>query len=107
VLTKTFANPSTVRLDRAGAHLILAHSPDEYVFHAKEALRLYELMYTDLPQMVEPTEKQLTDKAHFVAEAQRVLQKTEEDEAFYNDGEDLDDAAVDAFIEKTHAQCVD
>lgn len=57
---------------KAGAHLILAHSPDCYVTHAREAVRHYKDLYTE-------TETQLRWKGQRVAVAERVLEKAEQD----------------------------
>lgn len=72
-----------MRANDASAHLILAHSPDDYVYHAREALRLYELLYTDLPTGRPPTENQLASKEALVTDAKRVLEKALQDEEEY------------------------
>lgn len=48
--------PRIGRLHRAGLHVILARSPDDYLWHADEAVRMYENMYTD--DMPPPTPEQ-------------------------------------------------
>lgn len=59
---------------RAGSHFILAHSPDCYVHHGREAVRLYK-------QLSEKTPEQAENKAGLVAWAERVLAKAERDAA--------------------------
>lgn len=54
---KLLNKPRLGRLHRAGLHVIVAHSPDDYVWHAGEAVRLYEAMYTDPGQV--PTKDKL------------------------------------------------
>jgi hypothetical protein len=56
---KLLLEPRMGRLHRAGLHVILAHSPDDYVWHADEAVRMYENMYTN--DMPPPTPEQAED----------------------------------------------
>lgn len=58
----------------AGSHLILAHSPDCYVHHGREAVRFYK-------QLKEETPVQAENKAELVAYAEKVLEKAERDKA--------------------------
>ncbi|KAK0347904.1 hypothetical protein LTR91_023937 [Friedmanniomyces endolithicus] len=81
------------RLHRAGAHLILAHSPDQYVHHAKEALRLYEALHVDSES--EPTEKQRRSKATLIAAARAALKKAEADAKVYADAGDGEEDELD------------
>lgn len=59
---------------RAGSHFILAHSPDCYVHHGREAVRLYKQLKVETPS-------QEKHKAGLVAWAEQVLEKAERDAA--------------------------
>jgi hypothetical protein len=61
------------RLHRAGLHVILAHSPDDYVWHADEAVRMYENMYTN--DMPPPTPEQAEDIKELLENAKSVQVK--------------------------------
>lgn len=61
---------------RAGAHLILAYSPDDYVYHAEEALRLYKTLRAD-------TEALEANRDKWVKKATEVLEKQKENEKIY------------------------
>jgi hypothetical protein len=57
-----------------------------------------------MPPTRQPTAEQLADKAHFVAEAQRVLKKAEEDEKLYGSDADSDAEAADADLHEGSGQ---
>lgn len=58
------------RLHRAGLHFILAHSPDDYLWHADEAVGMYENTYTaDMPP---PTLEQAKDIEELLDNAKSV-----------------------------------
>lgn len=81
--------PSLSNLHKAGLHLILAHSPDEYVYHAKEAVRLYQSLYTpDEEQTITTNQKKSRDT--LLAGAQRVLRECEADEGVITARQKLD-----------------
>jgi len=61
------------QLHRAGLHFILAHSPDDYVWHADEAVRMYETMYTE--DMPPPTLEQAEDIKELLENAKSVQKK--------------------------------
>lgn len=72
--------PRLGRVYRASLHIILAHSPDEnFMWHANEAVRLYEAMYTD-PGKRPPTEDQLQSKMQLVRSARAVQTRCLEEE---------------------------
>lgn len=70
--------PRLDRLHRAGLHVILAHSSDDYVWHASEAVRLYEAMYPDPGQVL--TKNQLRSKKELLDHAKAVQAKALVDE---------------------------
>ena len=57
-------------LHRAGLHVILAHSPDDYLWHADEAVRMYENMYTD--DMPPPTPEQAANIKELLENAKSI-----------------------------------
>ena len=70
---KLLLEPRMGRLHRAGLHIILAHSSDDYVWHADEAVRMYENMYTD--DMPPPTQEQAEDIEELLENAKSVQTK--------------------------------
>lgn len=70
---KLLLEPRMGRLHRAGLHVILAHSSDDYVWHADEAVRMYETMYTD--DMPPPTPEQAEDIEELLENARSVQTK--------------------------------
>lgn len=74
---KLLLEPRMGRLHRAGLHVILAHSSDDYVWHADEAVRMYENMYTaDMPP---PTPKQARSIKELLENAKAVQAKAHTD----------------------------
>jgi hypothetical protein len=70
---KLLLEPRMGRLHRAGLHVILAHSPDDYVWHADEAVQMYENMYTN--EMPPPTAEQAEDIKELLENAKSVQVK--------------------------------
>jgi len=60
-------------LQAAKLYLILVHSPDEYLGHAKKAVELYKGLYPD--EEKPPNRAQLNSKRTMVAGAERALRK--------------------------------
>ena len=81
----------------ASLHLILVHPSDEYVFHAKEAVRLYHGLYADANPENPPTEKQQASKDRLIAAAKKVLAKALADTLDY--GGELDMEALQEDID--------
>lgn len=65
-------------LHKAGCHLILAHSPDDYLQHAEQAVKLFKGMY-DGVEAEEPTETQKRSQDELVAMAERALETARAD----------------------------
>lgn len=76
--------PALGNYHKAGAHLILAHSPDEYVAHASEAVKLYESLYEGRDP---PTKKQKKSQDTLIAAAKKVLRKALNDAMEFGGGE--------------------
>lgn len=57
--------------------MILAHSPDDYVWHADQAVRMYENMYT--PGMPPPTPEQAESIKELLMNAKMVQTKARAD----------------------------
>ncbi|KJR89009.1 uncharacterized protein SPSK_08037 [Sporothrix schenckii 1099-18] len=85
--------PGLGDFQKAGAHYILAHSPEDYVFHAQEALRLYK----GLPDYTEEM-REARDK--WIANAEKALQVPLEDDANLT-YEEVDDV-VEKMIDKEY-----
>lgn len=81
---------------QAGAHFLLAHSPDCYVEHAREALRIYEKIKTHCDGDTKWAEER-------VAAAETLLREADEDKKKYS--EPMTDEEYDqAMIEASHAK---
>ncbi|KAK3049935.1 hypothetical protein LTR09_008855 [Extremus antarcticus] len=65
--------PAISDLQAAKLYLILVHSPDEYLGHAKKAVELYKGLYPD--EEKPPNRAQLNSKRTMVAGAERALRK--------------------------------
>jgi hypothetical protein len=64
----------------AGAHLLLAHSPDDYVSHARKAVELHKKMHDITVEKDIPDKKnQEAIMAKLLAKAERTLKRAEED----------------------------
>ncbi|TPX06735.1 uncharacterized protein E0L32_002231 [Thyridium curvatum] len=72
--------PNLGRFHQAGCHLILAHSPDCYVQHAKKAVELYHLIRTT-------TNEDIEHRDRLIKLAEEVLEKAEHDHAIYSSQE--------------------
>lgn len=57
--------------------MILAHSPDDYVYHAEQAVKLFGEMYYD--SEVPPDEEQRRSQEKLVASAEKVLGQARRD----------------------------
>lgn len=66
---KLLQEPRLPRLHRAGLHTILAHSPNDPVWHAEESLRIYETLY---PDGTVPTAEQAEGHKELLEDARRV-----------------------------------
>ncbi|KAL1888151.1 hypothetical protein Sste5346_009761 [Sporothrix stenoceras] len=85
------SKPGVGDFHRAGAHLILAYSLENYVFHAQEALRLYKSLPTDTEAMSKHRDK-------WIEKATEVLEIALEDDA--NLTYEEDDDVVKEMLEK-------
>ncbi|TPX08653.1 uncharacterized protein E0L32_009842 [Thyridium curvatum] len=84
---------------QAGAHFLLAHSPDCYVEHAREALRIYEKIKTHCDGDTKWAEER-------VAAAETLLREAEEDKKKYSEpmtDEEYDQAMIEASDAKYQA----
>lgn len=84
---------------QAGAHFLLAHSPDCYVEHAREALRIYEKIKTHCDGDTRWAEER-------VAAAETLLREAEEDKKKYSEpmtDEEYDQAMIEASDAKYQA----
>lgn len=61
--------------------MILAHSPDDYVYHAEQAVKLFGEMYYD--SEVPPDEEQRRSQEKLVASAEKVLGQARRDAKMY------------------------
>ncbi|KXT15026.1 hypothetical protein AC579_4888 [Pseudocercospora musae] len=73
-------------LHKAGCHLILAHSPNEYVWHAEQAVALFKGLYSD--PRYPPDEEQKLSQDDLVKTAENVLERAREDAKMYAERSD-------------------
>ena len=74
---KLVNDPRVGLLHKASCHMILAHSPDDYVFHAEQAVKLFKELYSDPTEP--PDEDQRRSQEKLVASAEKVLRQARED----------------------------
>ncbi|KAK4545507.1 hypothetical protein LTR36_002857 [Oleoguttula mirabilis] len=71
--------PALSDLHRAGMHLLLAHSPEEYIEHARRAVNLYGNLYTAHAQdSREPTPGQKKSQKTLLRAAEEALRRAEQ-----------------------------
>ncbi|KAK5112563.1 hypothetical protein LTR85_011255 [Meristemomyces frigidus] len=93
--------PDISDLHAAGFHLILAHSPDQYVEHAERAVDLYRGLYDGAMAVDDtngPSARQLTSKISLIKAAEIVLRKARADAEKYP-APAYDQAAISAEIQ--------
>ncbi|EME41253.1 hypothetical protein DOTSEDRAFT_73612 [Dothistroma septosporum NZE10] len=74
-------DPRVGLLHKASCHMILAHSPDDYVYHAEQAVKLFRDMYNDPRDP--PDEDQRRSQEKLVASAEKVLVQARDDAQTY------------------------
>lgn len=118
IAKKFLLEPDISNLHAAGFHLLLAHSPDQYVYvefsncalssltcvhseHAERALSLYKGLYQGRMSVFDdghgPTAKQLASKKIMIKGAEQVLAKARADAILYLDNSN-DEEVVKAAI---------
>lgn len=74
---KLVNDPRVGLLHKASCHMILAHSPDDYVYHAEQAVKLFRGLYSDPAEP--PDEEQRWSQEKLVMSAEKVLRQARED----------------------------